>query len=232
MSWLWVAASVGLILVVPHLIVEVCGFTPGKLAKALLYLPAAATLIALVYAVRTSIPIIYIASNLAFNATICAFLATGAVRVWKRKSTVPRHEMLPFLLLSSVLYLFLLSIGRPARRAPCDPRRRGHRERRHGCVLPLLGGTPRRDGPAGAPVPPPGRPAGLPPRFLDDFAISPREADIIGLLVLGAANREISEKLFISPRTVEAHVYNIYRKCDCRNRVELMNRIQQYRPAP
>ena len=33
-------------------------------------------------------------------------------------------------------------------------------------------------------------------------------------------------------RTVEAHIYNIYRKCDCRNRVELMNRIQQYRPAP
>ena len=73
---------------------------------------------------------------------------------------------------------------------------------------------------------------GLPPRFLDDFAISPREADIIGLLVAGAANREISGKLFISPRTVEAHIYNVYRKCDCRNRVELVNRIQQYRPAP
>jgi DNA-binding CsgD family transcriptional regulator len=31
---------------------------------------------------------------------------------------------------------------------------------------------------------------------------------------------------------VEAHVYNVYRKCDCRNRVELVNLLSKYRPAP
>jgi hypothetical protein len=40
-----------------------------------------------------------------------AFMATGAVRVWKRKSTVPRHEVLPFLILSSLLYLFLMALA-------------------------------------------------------------------------------------------------------------------------
>jgi DNA-binding CsgD family transcriptional regulator len=230
-SWLWITVSVGLILVVPHLIVEVSGFKPGTLAKGLLYLPAAATLAALVFTVRTSSYPVGLATNLAFNATICAFLTTGAVRVWKRKSTVPRHEVLPFLLLSSLLYLFLLVA---AVLLAVRPATGGSSVFANGALAAfclswatLLVVTGLMRAGAAARVT-----AGLPPRFLDDFAISRREADIIGLLVAGSANREISEKLFISPRTVEAHVYNIYRKCDCRNRVELMNRIQQYRPAP
>lgn len=228
---LWIAVSVGLILVVPHLVVRVSGFTPGKPATALLYLPAAATLVALVWGVRTGTTTILMATNFAYNGVIGALMATGAVRVGKRKSTVPRHEMLPFLTLSSLLYAFLLSLSvllavRPAMSAGtaiangaagafCLP----------WALLLVVTGL-RRAGAAARVT------AGLPSRFLDDFAISPREADIIGLLVAGSANKQIGEKLFISPRTVEAHVYNIYRKCDCRNRVELVNRIQQYRPAP
>jgi DNA-binding CsgD family transcriptional regulator len=229
--YLWVIASVGLILVVPLLIVQIGGFKPGKLATFLLYLPAAATLTALVVALRNPTPGIFLVINLAFNSVICGFMATGAVRVWKRKSAVPRHEVLPFLLLSSLLYVFLLSLAILLAVRPGIP---GNALIANGAVgafcfpwalLLVATGLMR----AGAAARETGR---LPPRFLDDFAISRREADIIGLLVLGAANREISEKLFISPRTVEAHIYNIYRKCDCRNRVELMNRLQQYRSSP
>jgi DNA-binding CsgD family transcriptional regulator len=230
-SFIWVAASAGMMLVVPHYIVRVSGFTPGKLGTALLYLPAAATLAALMYAIRAVSQPAAVATNLCFNGLIGALMVVGAIRVWKRKSTVPRHEVLPFLVLSSLLYLFLLAlsvllaagaasrgselIANGAAGAFCLP---------WGILLVVTG--LRRAGAAARDA------GGLPSRFLDDFAISPREADIIGLLLRGAANREISEKLFISSRTVEAHIYNIYRKCDCRNRVELVNRLQQYRPAP
>ncbi len=229
--YLWVAASVGLILVVPHLIFQVAGFEPAKPAKALLYVPAAATLTALVFALRNPGPTIFLVVNLAFNGVICGFMVMGAVRVWKRKSTVPRHEVLPFLLLNSLLYVLLLSLAILLAVRPVTP---GSAIIANGAagvfcfcwgVLLVVTGLQR----AGAAARETGR---LPLKFLDDFAISRREADIIGLLVLGAANREISEKLFISPRTVEAHIYNIYRKCDCRNRVELLNRMQQYRPTP
>jgi DNA-binding CsgD family transcriptional regulator len=228
--YLWVAASVGLILVVAHLIAQVSGFQPGKLGTALLYLPAAATLAALVLALRNPTPIAFETINLAFNGVICGLMTTGTIRVWKRKSCVPRHEVLPFLLLSSLLYVFLLSLGVMLVVRPASP---GNSVVANGAtgafclswaILLVVTGFRRASAAARTA-------AGLPPRFLDDFAISPREADIIGLLVLGAANRQISEKLFISPRTVEAHIYSIYRKCDCRNRVELMNRIQLYRPA-
>ncbi len=230
-GYLWVAASVGLILVVPFLSVRISGFKPGKLATVMLYLPAVATLTALVFALRTAISSIYVVTNLAFNGAIGGLMITGAVRVWKRKSTVPRHEVLPFLLFSSLLYLVLLSLAVLLAARPATP---GSAVIANGAlgafclswaILLVVTGFMRAG--AAARVA-----AGLPPRFLDDFAISRREADIIGLLVLGAANRQISEKLFISPRTVEAHIYNIYRKCDCRNRVEFMNRLQQYRSAP
>jgi DNA-binding CsgD family transcriptional regulator len=230
-NFLWVAASVGMMLVVPHYVAIVGGFTLPRPAAALLYLPAAALLAALVLLLRNPSSAGFEAVSLVFNGAIGALMVLGAVRVGRRKSTVPRHEVLPFLLLSVLLYALLLSLGvllavRPQDRvsteianvaagAVCLP----------WGVLLVVSGL-RRAGAAARST------TGLPPRFLDDFAISPREADIVGLLVAGAANREISAKLFISPRTVEAHVYNVYRKCDCRNRVELVNLLSKYRTAP
>ncbi|OHD54569.1 MAG: hypothetical protein A2Y33_03445 [Spirochaetes bacterium GWF1_51_8] len=57
------------------------------------------------------------------------------------------------------------------------------------------------------------------------YSITGREAEIILLLLDGSSNREIGEKLFISYKTVENHIYNIYQKTGVKNRIELFNLI-------
>jgi DNA-binding CsgD family transcriptional regulator len=69
----------------------------------------------------------------------------------------------------------------------------------------------------------------VPESFLSDHRISRREAEILRVLILGRTAGQIGEALFISQRTVEAHLRNIYRKCGVRNRVELMAKIAGYR---
>ena len=58
------------------------------------------------------------------------------------------------------------------------------------------------------------------------FSISEREKEIALLLALGLSNKEIAEKLFISPGTVKNHVYNIYEKTGVKNRVELTRLLE------
>ena len=66
----------------------------------------------------------------------------------------------------------------------------------------------------------------LTPHFVKSFNISNREQEIIQNLTMGLSNKEIGEKLFISYRTVENHLYKIYQKTNVRNRVELSNLIK------
>jgi len=49
-----------------------------------------------------------------------------------------------------------------------------------------------------------------------------REQEVMGLLAQGIAPKEIAEKLFISPKTVENHKSNIMRKLDLHNTMELV----------
>jgi DNA-binding CsgD family transcriptional regulator len=53
------------------------------------------------------------------------------------------------------------------------------------------------------------------------YSLTPREQDVASLAIAGLTCKQISEKLFISEKTVETHLYNIYRKCDVKNRLEL-----------
>jgi DNA-binding CsgD family transcriptional regulator len=69
----------------------------------------------------------------------------------------------------------------------------------------------------------------VPESFLGDYQITPRETEILRILILGRTAGQIGETLFISQRTVEAHLRNIYRKCGVGNRVELMAKIGEYR---
>ena len=48
-----------------------------------------------------------------------------------------------------------------------------------------------------------------------------READVLALVAEGRANREIAERLFLSPRTVEKHVERLLTKTGVARRAEL-----------
>ena len=50
------------------------------------------------------------------------------------------------------------------------------------------------------------------------FGLSPRELEVLRLVSSGESNRSIAEKLFISERTVERHLSNIYGKLDVSSR--------------
>ncbi len=69
------------------------------------------------------------------------------------------------------------------------------------------------------------------PRFIALFPFSSREGEVIELLLNGLQNKEIAQRLFISIRTVETHIHNIYRKCGCRNKVELVNLAREHDEA-
>ncbi|MBN1388294.1 MAG: LuxR family transcriptional regulator [Bacteroidales bacterium] len=53
------------------------------------------------------------------------------------------------------------------------------------------------------------------------YGISKREKQIITEICKGKTNQEIADELFISLQTVKDHTYNIFRKVNVRNRVQL-----------
>ncbi len=50
--------------------------------------------------------------------------------------------------------------------------------------------------------------------------LTPREVEILGLIAAGRSNREMAADLFLSVRTVERHITNIYGKVGARSRAE------------
>jgi DNA-binding CsgD family transcriptional regulator len=50
--------------------------------------------------------------------------------------------------------------------------------------------------------------------------LTQRQIQILALVAVGATNDEISDKLCISPHTVKAHLYRIFRKINVPNRVQ------------
>ena len=61
---------------------------------------------------------------------------------------------------------------------------------------------------------------------LQEYDISPREFEIIEKICDGLSNQQISEVLFISLQTVKDHTHKIYKKLGVRNRVSLVNMMQ------
>ncbi len=53
-------------------------------------------------------------------------------------------------------------------------------------------------------------------------ALTPREKDVLGLIVLGYTNRQIGEELSISMRTVEGHRSNLSEKIGSHSRADLV----------
>ena len=52
--------------------------------------------------------------------------------------------------------------------------------------------------------------------------LTPRDEDLLRLLVHGYSNREIAETLFLGPQTVRNYVSSLYDKLGVRNRAEAM----------
>ena len=65
--------------------------------------------------------------------------------------------------------------------------------------------------------------------FCDSFALTAREREIVSYLVQGLSYKEIADHLSISPRTVETHVYRIFKKCSVSNKIELTHKIYPVR---
>lgn len=59
-------------------------------------------------------------------------------------------------------------------------------------------------------------------REIQSDILTKREVAITKLIANGAQNQEVADQLHISVNTVKTHVYSIFRKTDCRNRVELI----------
>jgi DNA-binding CsgD family transcriptional regulator len=65
-------------------------------------------------------------------------------------------------------------------------------------------------------------------RRRDPFAeeqLTPQELQLALIVAEGATNKEAAARLFISPKTVEAHLGSIYRKLGLRSRTELASRL-------
>lgn len=55
------------------------------------------------------------------------------------------------------------------------------------------------------------------------FRITRREQDVVRGILEGRSNAEIARAFFISEKTVETHVYNIYQKTGVKTRIQLLN---------
>ena len=57
-------------------------------------------------------------------------------------------------------------------------------------------------------------------RSADRLGLTPREAEVLGLVAAGRTNRQIGESLYVSEKTASVHVSNILRKLGVSTRVE------------
>ncbi|NET53401.1 MAG: response regulator transcription factor [Merismopedia sp. SIO2A8] len=57
--------------------------------------------------------------------------------------------------------------------------------------------------------------------FPVEVKLCPRELSVAGLVARGLSNAEIAQQLYLSKRTVEAHLQRVFCKCNLRNRTEI-----------
>ncbi len=61
------------------------------------------------------------------------------------------------------------------------------------------------------------------------YVLTPREGQVLDLLIQGMTNRDIGRELAISPRTVEVHRTNLMRKLSLKSRADLERFVRQQR---
>jgi DNA-binding CsgD family transcriptional regulator len=53
-------------------------------------------------------------------------------------------------------------------------------------------------------------------------SLTPAEHDVVRLVCEGLGNKEVAARLFVSPRTVQAHLAHVYTKLGINSRVQLV----------
>ncbi|MEL6536092.1 MAG: response regulator transcription factor [Bacteroidota bacterium] len=56
------------------------------------------------------------------------------------------------------------------------------------------------------------------------LGISPRELEVLTLMVEGLSNQEMADRLFVSLNTVKTHVSNLYQKLEVQRRVQAIRK--------
>jgi DNA-binding NarL/FixJ family response regulator len=62
--------------------------------------------------------------------------------------------------------------------------------------------------------------------------LSPREREVAALIATGSKNREIAAELFLSEKTVEGHLTNIFAKCGVKSRAALAAHVAGLASGP
>jgi DNA-binding CsgD family transcriptional regulator len=60
------------------------------------------------------------------------------------------------------------------------------------------------------------------------FSLTPAELDVVRLVCDGLANKEIAERLLVSPRTVQTHLTHVYTKLNLSSRVQLVQEASRH----
>ncbi len=69
-------------------------------------------------------------------------------------------------------------------------------------------------------------------QFRARYGITVKEMEVIKLALEGMSNRRIAERLSLSVRTVETHMFNAYGKLNVKNRIELLSVAARYDMYP
>ncbi len=64
-------------------------------------------------------------------------------------------------------------------------------------------------------------------RVRETLKISARELEVLTLLSQGQSNKQIAQRLEVSPNTVKTHVANLFEKLDARRRTEAILRARE-----
>jgi DNA-binding NarL/FixJ family response regulator len=64
-------------------------------------------------------------------------------------------------------------------------------------------------------------------RALDTLGISERELEVLELLAAGRSNKEIAQKLGVSPNTIKTHVGKLFEKLEVKRRTEAISRARE-----
>jgi DNA-binding NarL/FixJ family response regulator len=67
---------------------------------------------------------------------------------------------------------------------------------------------------------------------LQQLGISKREYEVLELISQGFSNREIAERLFVSPHTIKSHSSNLFSKLNVRRRTEAIRKAKELMLLP